>query len=178
MKALQEEHTEELQVHADQVRKEFSETEEDENLLEACWASRLAKHKKSEAYQKEVALAAGPFLHFAFEACRQQFLAQGYPPTGEDTSFLDFEAVLHSAPDPFARPITAVEYPSRESEGDLDCLLGEAVAKVRDAPGQMKSGSVAEKSSKEEPPQPLLEDVAGPSKESLAQVEEKTPSVG
>ncbi|KAL0360885.1 UNVERIFIED_CONTAM: hypothetical protein Sradi_3773000 [Sesamum radiatum] len=50
MKALQEEHAEELWVHADRVRKEFSETEEDKNLLKACWAIRLAEHKKSEAY--------------------------------------------------------------------------------------------------------------------------------
>ncbi|KAL0455082.1 UNVERIFIED_CONTAM: hypothetical protein Slati_0847400 [Sesamum latifolium] len=70
VKALQEEHAEELWAHADQVRKEFPETEEGKNLLEACWASRLAKHKKSDVYQKEVALVAGPFLHFTFEACR------------------------------------------------------------------------------------------------------------
>ncbi|KAL0374088.1 UNVERIFIED_CONTAM: hypothetical protein Sradi_3324500 [Sesamum radiatum] len=75
MKVLQEEHAEKLRAHADQVRKEFPETEEGKNLLEACWASHLAEHKKSDAYQKEVALVAGPFLHFAFEACRQQFLA-------------------------------------------------------------------------------------------------------
>ncbi|KAL0427466.1 UNVERIFIED_CONTAM: hypothetical protein Slati_2921400 [Sesamum latifolium] len=52
---------------ADQVRKDFPETEEGKNLLEACWASRLAEHKKSDAYQKEVALVAGPFLRFAYE---------------------------------------------------------------------------------------------------------------
>ncbi|KAL0458427.1 UNVERIFIED_CONTAM: hypothetical protein Slati_0469900 [Sesamum latifolium] len=64
--ALQEEHAEELQVQADQVRKEFPETEEGKNLLEACWASRLAEHK-SDAHQKEVALVAGSFLRFVFE---------------------------------------------------------------------------------------------------------------
>ncbi|KAL0453760.1 UNVERIFIED_CONTAM: hypothetical protein Slati_1354100 [Sesamum latifolium] len=82
VKALQEEHAEELRAHADQVRKEFPETDEGKNLLEVCWASCLAEHKKSDAYQKEVALVVGPFLLFAFEACRQQFLAQVYPPTG------------------------------------------------------------------------------------------------
>ncbi|KAL0293878.1 UNVERIFIED_CONTAM: hypothetical protein Sradi_6915200 [Sesamum radiatum] len=50
MKAMQEEHAEELRVHADQVRKEFLDTEDGKNLLEACCASRLAEHKKSEAY--------------------------------------------------------------------------------------------------------------------------------
>ncbi|KAL0401679.1 UNVERIFIED_CONTAM: hypothetical protein Slati_4197800 [Sesamum latifolium] len=80
--AMQEEHAEELRAQADQVRKDFPKTEEGKNLLEACWASRLAKDKKSDAYQKEVALVAGPFLRFAFEACRQQFLAHGYPPAG------------------------------------------------------------------------------------------------
>ncbi|KAL0294000.1 UNVERIFIED_CONTAM: hypothetical protein Sradi_6907900, partial [Sesamum radiatum] len=68
-------------------------------------------------------------------------------------------------------------------EGDLDRLLDEAEAEVRDAPGQMKGGSIAEKAFEEQPSQPLLEDAAGPSKESLAQEEdaqvgEKTPSVG
>ncbi|KAL0291957.1 UNVERIFIED_CONTAM: hypothetical protein Sradi_7007300 [Sesamum radiatum] len=82
MKALQEEHAEELRAHVDQVRKEFPETEEGKILLEACWASHLAEHKKSDAYQKEVALVAGPLFRFAFEAYRQQFLAQRYPPTG------------------------------------------------------------------------------------------------
>ncbi|KAL0412324.1 UNVERIFIED_CONTAM: hypothetical protein Sradi_1434100 [Sesamum radiatum] len=61
MKALQEEHAEELRVYADQVCKEFPKTEEGKNLLKTCWASRLAEHKKSEAYEKEVALVAGPF---------------------------------------------------------------------------------------------------------------------
>ncbi|KAL0386257.1 UNVERIFIED_CONTAM: hypothetical protein Sradi_3020000 [Sesamum radiatum] len=115
VKALQEEHAEELRAHADQLRKEFPDTKEGKNLLEACWASRLAEHKRSDAYQKEVALVAGPFLRFGFEACRQQFLAQGYPPTGKDTSFLVFEVELHSAPDPFAQPVTAVESSPRES---------------------------------------------------------------
>ncbi|KAL0361475.1 UNVERIFIED_CONTAM: hypothetical protein Sradi_3832000 [Sesamum radiatum] len=68
-------------------------------------------------------------------------------------------------------------------EGDLDRLLSKVEAEVRDASGQMKSGCVAEKTFEEKLPQPLLEDAAGPSKESLAQeedvqVEEKTPSVG
>ncbi|KAL0433445.1 UNVERIFIED_CONTAM: hypothetical protein Slati_2678800 [Sesamum latifolium] len=49
-KALQEEHAEELRAQADQVHKEFPKTEEGKNLLEVRWASRLAEHKKSDAY--------------------------------------------------------------------------------------------------------------------------------
>ncbi|KAL0454492.1 UNVERIFIED_CONTAM: hypothetical protein Slati_0788400 [Sesamum latifolium] len=37
---------------------------------------------RSPTLIKEVALVAGPFLRFAFEACRQQFLTHGYPPAG------------------------------------------------------------------------------------------------
>ncbi|KAL0461387.1 UNVERIFIED_CONTAM: hypothetical protein Slati_0026300 [Sesamum latifolium] len=189
--ALQEEYAEELWAQADQVRKKFPETEEGKNLLEACWAS------------KQVALVAGPFLRFAFEACRQQFLAQGYPPTGEDTSFLNFEAVLHSVPNLLSSQSQLLNLLLRNQvlrlcysvwfplilawvfilEGDLDRLVGETEAEVRDAPGQMGSGVVAEKAFEEEPPQPMNDDAAGPSKESQAQeddaqVEENAPSVG
>ncbi|KAL0413150.1 UNVERIFIED_CONTAM: hypothetical protein Sradi_1516700 [Sesamum radiatum] len=156
VKALQEEQAKELWVHADQVHKEFPKTEEGKNLLEACWASRLAEHKKSDAYLKEASLVAGLFLRFAFEASRQQFLAQGYPPTGEDTSFLNFELLN----------------PLLRNQEDLNRLLGEAEAKVRDAPGQMKSGAIAEKVFEEEPPQPTYEDAASPSKESPGQEED------
>ncbi|KAL0324769.1 UNVERIFIED_CONTAM: hypothetical protein Sradi_5046200 [Sesamum radiatum] len=62
-------HAEELQTLADQVRKEFPETEEGKNFLEACWASCLALYTKSEDYKREVAMVAGPYLRFAFEAC-------------------------------------------------------------------------------------------------------------
>ncbi|KAL0399976.1 UNVERIFIED_CONTAM: hypothetical protein Sradi_2340900 [Sesamum radiatum] len=72
---------------ANQVCKEFPETEEGRNLLEASWASRLAEHKTSNAYQKEVALVAGHFLRFSFEVRRQQFLAHGYPPAGRIPPF-------------------------------------------------------------------------------------------
>ncbi|KAL0340355.1 UNVERIFIED_CONTAM: hypothetical protein Sradi_4552300 [Sesamum radiatum] len=37
------------------------------------------------------------------------FNAQGYPPVGEDTSFLNFELVLDTAPDSFARPTLIAE---------------------------------------------------------------------
>ncbi|KAL0306959.1 UNVERIFIED_CONTAM: hypothetical protein Sradi_6113200 [Sesamum radiatum] len=107
--ALKEDHAEELQTLADQVCKEFHETEEGKNFLEACWASRLASYKKSEDYKREVTLVSGPYLRLAFEACRQQFIAQGYPPVGEDTSFLNFELVLDTAPDLFARSAHTAE---------------------------------------------------------------------
>ncbi|KAL0404200.1 UNVERIFIED_CONTAM: hypothetical protein Sradi_2060800 [Sesamum radiatum] len=60
---------------ADQVRKEFPDTDEGKNFLEACRVSRLAAYKKSEDYKQKVAFVAGLYLRFAFEACRQQFLA-------------------------------------------------------------------------------------------------------
>ncbi|KAL0379345.1 UNVERIFIED_CONTAM: hypothetical protein Sradi_3240000 [Sesamum radiatum] len=69
--ALKEDHAEELQRLADQVRKKFPDIEEGQNYLEACWASRLAEYKKSEGYKREVDLVAGPYLRFSFEACCQ-----------------------------------------------------------------------------------------------------------
>ncbi|KAL0453029.1 UNVERIFIED_CONTAM: hypothetical protein Slati_1281000 [Sesamum latifolium] len=120
-KALQEKHAEELRAQADQVRKEFPETEEGKNLLEACWASRLAEHKKSEAYQKEVALVAGPFLRFTF-------LLGALPWAQSQLLNLHFR------------------------NQDIDRLLGEAEAEVREAPGHTGSGVVAEKVFEEDPP--------------------------
>ncbi|KAL0446393.1 UNVERIFIED_CONTAM: hypothetical protein Slati_1767200 [Sesamum latifolium] len=40
VKALKEDHEEELRTLADQVRKEFPDTKEGKNLLETCWNSR------------------------------------------------------------------------------------------------------------------------------------------
>ncbi|KAL0361501.1 UNVERIFIED_CONTAM: hypothetical protein Sradi_3834600 [Sesamum radiatum] len=62
---------------------------------------------------------------------------------------------------------------------DLDRLLGEAEAEVRDAFCQVESGAVEEKIPEEEFSQPVKEGAASPSKESQAQekgaeVEEKT----
>ncbi|KAL0349438.1 UNVERIFIED_CONTAM: hypothetical protein Sangu_1171600 [Sesamum angustifolium] len=53
VKALKEDHAEELQTLADQVRKEFPETEEGKSFLEACWASRLALYKKFDTPGKK-----------------------------------------------------------------------------------------------------------------------------
>ncbi|KAL0420714.1 UNVERIFIED_CONTAM: hypothetical protein Slati_3094300 [Sesamum latifolium] len=78
---------------------------------------------------------------------------------------------------------TSMETPPLESEEDLDCLLGEAEAEVRDASSQVESGAAEEKIPKEELPQLIIEDAAGPSKESQgkeenAEVDEKISSVG
>ncbi|KAL0339385.1 UNVERIFIED_CONTAM: hypothetical protein Sangu_1460600 [Sesamum angustifolium] len=86
---------------ADQVCKDFPKTQEGKNYLDEYWASRLSEFKKSEDYKKEVALVVGPYLHFAFETCRQKFLAYGYPLAGEDAAFLNFDLVLDTVPNPF-----------------------------------------------------------------------------
>ncbi|KAL0410720.1 UNVERIFIED_CONTAM: hypothetical protein Slati_3661700 [Sesamum latifolium] len=53
VKTLKEDHAEELQMMADQVHKEFPDTDEGKNFLSACWASRLAAYKKSEDYKQD-----------------------------------------------------------------------------------------------------------------------------
>ncbi|KAL0300434.1 UNVERIFIED_CONTAM: Copia protein [Sesamum calycinum] len=80
----------------------------------AYWASRFLEYQNSREYKKEVALIAGPYLRFAFRACRQQFIAQGYPLSGEDTDFLNFDLVLDTAPYPFDKPVSTVETPLAE----------------------------------------------------------------
>ncbi|KAL0434287.1 UNVERIFIED_CONTAM: hypothetical protein Slati_2763000 [Sesamum latifolium] len=78
---------------------------------------------------KEVAKVAIPFLEYGFNACKDQFLAQGYPPAGEELSFLNVKTAFLQAPNPFANPPTLVEEdPPQESEEDLDSLLGEVEA--------------------------------------------------
>ncbi|KAL0431291.1 UNVERIFIED_CONTAM: hypothetical protein Sradi_0755100 [Sesamum radiatum] len=47
-------------------------------------------------------------------------------------------------------------------EGDLDHLLGESEAEVRDVSGQMGSRVVAKKVFEEEPPQPMNEELQVP----------------
>ncbi|KAL0313328.1 UNVERIFIED_CONTAM: hypothetical protein Sradi_5732100 [Sesamum radiatum] len=131
---------------ADKVRKEFPDTEEGKNFLEAYWASLLASNKKSEDYKKDVALVAGPYLHFAFEACRQQFIVQDYPPAGEDMSSINFELAPDTSPDPFARLALTME------------TAGDATNEER-APDESL-------------PQPGVEDILGPSRDAPAQEEE------
>ncbi|KAL0451573.1 UNVERIFIED_CONTAM: Formin-like protein 18 [Sesamum latifolium] len=132
LNALKEDHAEEIKKLANQVRRDFPDTEEGKNYLEAYWASRLSEYQKSREYKKEVATIASPYLRFAFEACKQQFVAQGYPPTGEGTDFLNFDLVLDTAPDPFDKPTSAIEIQTAESEEDLHQILGTAEAVVRD----------------------------------------------
>ncbi|KAL0411185.1 UNVERIFIED_CONTAM: hypothetical protein Slati_3708200 [Sesamum latifolium] len=65
--------------------------------------------KKSDEYQQEVAKIAIPFLEYGFNACKDQFMAQRYPPTGEEPSFLDVKTALLQVPNPFSNTPTPVE---------------------------------------------------------------------
>ncbi|KAL0431964.1 UNVERIFIED_CONTAM: RNA-directed DNA polymerase [Sesamum radiatum] len=95
----------------------------------------LTRLREHELYAKEVAKVAIPFLEYGFNDCKDQFLAQGYPPAGEELYFLDLQAAFLQAPNPFANPPTPMEEdPPQESEEDLDSLLGEVEAKVRGSP--------------------------------------------
>ncbi|KAL0454829.1 UNVERIFIED_CONTAM: hypothetical protein Slati_0822100 [Sesamum latifolium] len=78
-------------------------------FLKAYWASKVDKFKKSDEYQHEVANVAIPFLEYGFNACKDQFLALGYPPAGEGLSFLNMQAAFLQAPNPFANPPALVE---------------------------------------------------------------------
>ncbi|KAL0405432.1 UNVERIFIED_CONTAM: hypothetical protein Slati_3857100 [Sesamum latifolium] len=64
------------------------------------WADRLSDYKKSEEFQAEVAIIAGLYFEHGFTACKEQFLAQGYPPEGEEPSFLDLGTTMENAPKP------------------------------------------------------------------------------
>ncbi|KAL0336410.1 UNVERIFIED_CONTAM: hypothetical protein Sradi_4852900 [Sesamum radiatum] len=46
----------------------------------------------------------GFFLEYGFMACKEKFM-EGYPPTREEPSFLNLEAIVNSALDPFANPL-------------------------------------------------------------------------
>ncbi|KAL0402485.1 UNVERIFIED_CONTAM: hypothetical protein Slati_4278400 [Sesamum latifolium] len=78
-------------------------------LMKAYWNSRVDEFKKSDEYQQDVAKVAIPFLEYGFNACKEQFLAQGYPPSGEEPSFLDVKIALVQAPNLFANPPTPAE---------------------------------------------------------------------
>ncbi|KAL0367818.1 UNVERIFIED_CONTAM: hypothetical protein Sradi_3671900 [Sesamum radiatum] len=51
---------------------------------------------------------ARPYFKHGFAACEDQFLTHGYPPNGEDPSFIDFGAAMENAPNPFARMSTPI----------------------------------------------------------------------
>ncbi|KAL0402574.1 UNVERIFIED_CONTAM: Retrovirus-related Pol polyprotein from transposon RE1 [Sesamum latifolium] len=99
-----------------------------------------------------------------------------YLKAGADTSFLNFELVLDTAPDPFAKPTAPTETSPVESEEDLDRILGETDAEVRDVIGHIKGGAIEEKVPHESLPKPMMEDVPGPSGE--VQVQKKDADVG
>ncbi|KAL0463288.1 UNVERIFIED_CONTAM: hypothetical protein Slati_0216400 [Sesamum latifolium] len=120
------EHEETLRKAIEKAVRDYPYSDEGKGFLKAYWASRVDEFKKSDEYQQEVAKIAIPFLEYGFNACKDQFMAQGYPPAGEEPSFLDVKTALLQAPNPFANPLTPVEEdPSQESEEDLDNLLGE-----------------------------------------------------
>ncbi|KAL0349810.1 UNVERIFIED_CONTAM: hypothetical protein Sradi_4130200 [Sesamum radiatum] len=94
-----------------------------------CLRTCLSKFKKSEDYKKEMALVAEPYLHFAFEASLQQFLAHGYPPIGEETAFVNFDMVLDTASNPFDQSVPVRAHPPIDSK-DLDQILEVVEAEV------------------------------------------------
>ncbi|KAL0433689.1 UNVERIFIED_CONTAM: hypothetical protein Slati_2703200 [Sesamum latifolium] len=59
---------------------DFPNTEDGQCYLEGYWADCLEGFKKSKKYQDKVAAIAGPYFEYDFAACREQFLAHGYPP--------------------------------------------------------------------------------------------------
>ncbi|KAL0439417.1 UNVERIFIED_CONTAM: hypothetical protein Slati_2424700 [Sesamum latifolium] len=165
---------------------EFPRYRRRENYLEAYSASRLAEYQKSHDYKTEVGTIVGPYLRFAFKACKRQFVAQGYPPAGKGTNFLNFDLVVDTTPGPFDKPISIVETPPAESYQKL----WTAEAEVRDdtgntlvtaAEGEVPSGGF---------PEPMVEDVPRPSRGTITQdfpipmkeaakvAKEKAPTVG
>ncbi|KAL0329136.1 UNVERIFIED_CONTAM: hypothetical protein Sradi_4900300 [Sesamum radiatum] len=102
-------HEEALRKAVEKATLKFPHTDEDRNFLEGYWASRVDGFKRSDEYRKKVVKIAIPFLDYSFKACKGQFLAQGYPPTGEEPSFLDIGVAMVNAPNPFASPPTPME---------------------------------------------------------------------
>ncbi|KAL2251777.1 UNVERIFIED_CONTAM: hypothetical protein Sindi_2300000 [Sesamum indicum] len=94
--------------------------------------NRLKEFKKSQGYQEEVAKIVGLYFEHGFLDCKEQFQAQGYPPSREKPTFLNLATALYNALDPYVEPpIPKNGSPSIDSEGDLDRLLGEVEAEVR-----------------------------------------------
>ncbi|KAL2228475.1 UNVERIFIED_CONTAM: hypothetical protein Sindi_1827200 [Sesamum indicum] len=75
---------------------EFPDTVDGQHYLEGYWASCLEQFRKSEVYQREFAKIAGPYFKHGFVACKEQFKVHGYPPSGEEPSFLDISTALCS----------------------------------------------------------------------------------
>ncbi|KAL0402105.1 UNVERIFIED_CONTAM: hypothetical protein Slati_4240400 [Sesamum latifolium] len=88
------EHEEALRKAVEKAVHDYPHSEEGKDFLEAYWASREDEFKKSNEYQEEVAKIAIPLFEYGFNACKDQFLVQGYAPAGEEPSFLDVKTVL------------------------------------------------------------------------------------
>ncbi|KAL0355769.1 UNVERIFIED_CONTAM: hypothetical protein Sradi_4023800 [Sesamum radiatum] len=73
------EHEKALRRAVEKAVHDYPNPEEGKDFLKAYWASKVDEFKKSDEYQQEVAKVAIPFLEYDFNACKDQFLAQGYP---------------------------------------------------------------------------------------------------
>ncbi|KAL0420796.1 UNVERIFIED_CONTAM: hypothetical protein Slati_3102500 [Sesamum latifolium] len=56
-------------------------------------------------------------------ACKEQFLAKGYPPDGEEPTFLDLGAAMENAPDPFIGSSAPVEEDLPHNSSDPSSYL-------------------------------------------------------
>ncbi|KAL0411955.1 UNVERIFIED_CONTAM: hypothetical protein Slati_3785200 [Sesamum latifolium] len=88
------EENEALRKAVEKVVRDYSYSDEGKGFLKAYWASKVDEFKKSDEYQQKVAKIAIPFLEYGFNACKDQFMAQGYPPSGEEPSFVDVKTAL------------------------------------------------------------------------------------
>ncbi|KAL0444403.1 UNVERIFIED_CONTAM: hypothetical protein Slati_2163000 [Sesamum latifolium] len=94
-------HEEAIRKAVEKAELVFPNSEDSQHFLKGYWADRISAFKKSEDYQAEVATIARPYFEHDFMACKEQFLAQGYPPDGEEPTFLDLGAAMENAPNPF-----------------------------------------------------------------------------
>ncbi|KAL0344698.1 UNVERIFIED_CONTAM: hypothetical protein Sradi_4301100 [Sesamum radiatum] len=114
---------------------DYPDSEEGKNFLEAFWASKLDKYKKSEDFQKEVAQVAFPFVGYGFNACKEQFLTHMPPPAGEEffwTCRLPMPMLQTPLPK-LLLPRRRILLKTRVSLSAF-CLLGEVEAEVKQHP--------------------------------------------
>ncbi|KAL0290210.1 UNVERIFIED_CONTAM: hypothetical protein Sradi_7054800 [Sesamum radiatum] len=123
------EHEKALRRAVEKAVHDYPNSKEGKDFLKSYWASKLDEFKKFE-YQQEVAKVAIPFLEYGFNACKDQFLAQGYTPAGRLSPIA--ESFYHS-------PYSHGGESSSRIRGCLDSLLGEVEAEVRDSPLQQLS---------------------------------------
>ncbi|KAL0345834.1 UNVERIFIED_CONTAM: hypothetical protein Sradi_4414700 [Sesamum radiatum] len=74
-------HEETLKKAVEKVVHDYSHSDEGKDFLKLYWANQVDEFKKSYEYQQEVAKVAIPFLEYGFNACKEQFMAQEYPPS-------------------------------------------------------------------------------------------------